>query len=511
MTGGPRRKCPVCEQVMPALVCPKDRMSTLLLDAPVYDVPAPALGQVLVGRYEVREPIGQGGYGRVYRARHLGTGQDIALKILRVPPEEDASFAVQRFFLEARATSGLTHPNTVRVFDFGQDDEGRVFLAMELLAGRTLREELRVRKGRGTRFSDAEVVQIGVAITKSLSEAHEHGLVHRDLKPDNIFLHRVAGDDPVVKVLDFGIAKLGTGHRHTLSSDTSVPGTPAYMAPEHALNQAVDGRTDLYALGVVLYQLITLELPYQAPSDPQTLYMHAYEAVPDPRQQVAVAAGLAEVVMKAMQKRPEARFDDAVSMRTALAGALSQRVRVAGAVPAPARPAEMVAVMNTAPVETLQPGLRSGPPWAWLGLAAAVMAGLLAVWALAWPRPSEPQPGASVAAASGAAPDRVPVETPTRPVVASPSPVAPAAPEAEAAPAAQEAVPAPAAREAEPAAPAATASTPARASKRSGRRAPRAVNPPAEPKTTAATPAPPPSSPGKDVLNMRLEELLEQP
>ncbi|MCA9555367.1 MAG: serine/threonine protein kinase, partial [Myxococcales bacterium] len=232
--GAVRRRCPVCEQVMAEAVCPRDRMATLLVDAPVHAAPALTRGEVLAGRYEILEPIGQGGYGHVYRARHLGTGQDVAVKLLRVPAEEDGAFAVQRFFLEARVTSGLTHPNTVRVFDFGQDDAGRVFLVMELLFGRTLREELRVRKARGQRFSDPEVVQIGAAITRSLAEAHEQGLVHRDLKPDNVFLHQVAGDDPVVKVLDFGIAKLGTGHRHTLSSDTSVPGTPAYMSPEHA-------------------------------------------------------------------------------------------------------------------------------------------------------------------------------------------------------------------------------------------------------------------------------------
>ncbi|CAN0584691.1 unnamed protein product, partial [Laminaria digitata] len=185
MTEGPQRKCPVCEQVMLDPVCPEDRMATLLLHLPVHDVPAPKPSEVLLGRYEVKEPIGQGGYGRVYRARHLGTGQDIALKILTVPAEEDGAFAVQRFFLEARATSGLTHPNTVRVFDFGQDDQGRIFLAMELLAGRTLREELRLRKARDQVFSEAEVVQIAVAITKSLSEAPEHGLVPRDPKPDN--------------------------------------------------------------------------------------------------------------------------------------------------------------------------------------------------------------------------------------------------------------------------------------------------------------------------------------
>ncbi len=483
MTAGLPRKCPLCERTMSELVCPQDRMATLLVSGPSHTLDPPKTGDVLADRYEVRDRIGQGGYGWVYRARHLGTGHDIALKVLKVPPDEDGAFAVQRFFLEARVTSGLTHPNTVRVFDFGQDDTGCVFLAMELLAGRTLREELRVRKARGTRFTDAEIVQIGVSVTKSLSEAHEQGLVHRDLKPDNIFLHRVAGDDPVVKVLDFGIAKLGDGHQHTLSSDTSVPGTPAYMAPEHALNLQVDGRTDLYALAVVLYQLATLELPFQAASDPQTLYMHAYGDVPDPRSVCDVGDALAHVIMGAMQKKPEARPSDARAMRGALSDCLSAGSGLGSdrITPAPSQRLEVLA-MATAPVDILGP---RSPQWGW----ALAGAGLLAV-ALAWLalRPqSTPESYVAPAAPARAA---VPVVTPRKSTVREPKPAV---------------VPAVISEDA------VKVALPVKKKKvRRKRRRPR-VRPAKAPEAVADKPPPAPKNKDKeDVLNMRLEDLLEQ-
>lgn len=477
MTTGSERKCPLCERKMFEAVCPEDRMATLLVHGPTQAIDPPRSGDVLAGRYEVRDRIGQGGYGWVYRARHLGTGHDIALKILKVPPEEDGAFAVQRFFLEARVTSGLTHPNTVQVFDFGQDDSGCVFLAMELLAGRTLREELRVRKARGTRFSDAEIVQIGVSITKSLSEAHEQGLVHRDLKPDNVFLHRVAGDDPVVKVLDFGIAKLGSGHEHTLSSDTSVPGTPAYMAPEHALNLQVDGRTDLYALGVVLYQLATLELPFQAASDPQTLYMQAYGDVPDPRAVCDVGGALAHVIMGAMQKKPEARPENARAMRLALSECLvsgsglgSDRIT-----PAPSRRVE-AQPMATAPIDVIRPRTSQ---WGWplAGAGLLIAAGLW--FAL---RPQTPESS---------------IEPPVPVIVAAPLPSDPIEPQ----PALVEVAPT-IVQPVDAGLVAAPKKKRVRVRRRRAkvRRAAPATSPPA-----------PKNEDKEDVLNMRLEDLLEQP
>jgi serine/threonine-protein kinase len=316
-------------------------MATLLAESSLARAAQPRPGDIIAERYQIEEPIGHGGYGQVFRARHLGTGQDVAVKVL-TPQGGDETFSIKRFFLEARVTSGLKHANTIKVFDFGQEDSGLVYLAMELLSGCTLRQELRERRNEGRPFTEKEAIEIGVAITRSLGEAHAAGLVHRDLKPDNVFLHKAGDDDAHIKVLDFGIVKLGDG-QHTLSSTTSVPGTPAYMSPEHALNQNVDGRSDLYSLGVILYQLVTLDLPFRGESDPQTLYLHAYHPVPDliANAKTALSQAFAETVTIALAKRPDDRFRDAREMREALKACLdptSQPSRPSRRLPANPQP-----------------------------------------------------------------------------------------------------------------------------------------------------------------------------
>ncbi|MCK6552093.1 serine/threonine protein kinase, partial [Myxococcota bacterium] len=292
-------------------------MATLLASAPPSHAPLPQPGQVVAKRYELVSLIGRGGHGQIFSARHLGTGQTVALKILLPPADADEDFAIKRFFLEARATSGLSHPNTVRVFDFGQEDSGLVYLALELLTGQTLRQALRHRKNEGRVFTEREAIELALPITRSLAEAHAAKIVHRDLKPDNVFLHQVVGDEPVVKVLDFGIAKLGS---NTLSTPTSVPGTPAYMSPEQVLGGDVDGRSDLYSLGVILFQLVTGELPFRGPSDPETLYMHAYQAPPDVRAlaKTPLSDAFVRVIRRALEKDPTRRFADARELREAL-------------------------------------------------------------------------------------------------------------------------------------------------------------------------------------------------
>src|SRR5262245_25642275 len=325
-------------------------MATLLAETSFSRAAQPRVGDVIAERYQIEEPIGQGGYGQVFRARHLGTGQDVAIKVL-IPQGGDETFTIKRFFLEARVTSGLKHPNTIKVFDFGQEDSGLVYLAMELLAGCTLREDLRARRKEQRPFTEKEAVELAIAVTRSLGEAHAAGLVHRDLKPDNIFLHRAGEDDePTIKVLDFGIVKLGDG-QHTLSSTTSVPGTPAYMSPEHALNQNVDGRADLYSLGVILYQMVTLELPFRGESDPQTLYMHAFQPVPDvaTHARTPISDDLARNISIVLSKRPDDRFRDAREMRDALRACLDPSF-------APSRPSRRLAptsqTLDGAPMNT---------------------------------------------------------------------------------------------------------------------------------------------------------------
>ncbi|MSQ85050.1 MAG: serine/threonine protein kinase [Myxococcales bacterium] len=315
------RFCPLCDTGSDSGQCPVDGMATLLRRPPSFDVATIGSGLVIGGRYVVRGELGRGGFGAVFRCQHTGTGQDVAVKVLAVADAGPEMLA--RFFREARVTAGLKHPNTIRVFDFGQDDNGLVFLAMELLAGHALADELRARKHAGRAFAEREACEIAIAVLRSLAEAHSVGLVHRDLKPHNIFLHQVAGDDPVVKVLDFGIAK---SEGSAMTQTGAVLGTPAYMSAEQAQSLPVDARSDLYSLAVVLWELVTGALPFSGQTPVQTLYMHAFTPLPPlgPLARERLSPPFVAVIEKALQKQPADRFADAAEMRTALATALGR-------------------------------------------------------------------------------------------------------------------------------------------------------------------------------------------
>lgn len=350
------RRCPRCDRLTDEPLCPADRTVTLLARAPASA--ELELGQI-VARYELEQIIGRGGFGAVYRARHLGTGQHVALKVLS---RQEDDIATKRFFQEAQATSRLRHPNTIRVFDFGQDEGGRLYLAMELLSGRTLRQAMRERQHTAQVFSEREAAEIGVAILKSLAEAHREGLVHRDIKPDNIFLHQLVDEDPVVKVLDFGIAKLRDAQQ-ALTSQSAVPGTPTFMSPEHALNRDLDGRSDLYSLGVLLFLLVAARAPFRAEGALQTLYMHVHLPVPDLAKvaRTPVTPHFVGVVRRALQKSPEDRFASARDMRAELERCLDDgwlRSSTSSGVAIPSlnlRFAQIVPVADGAAAEAPQP------------------------------------------------------------------------------------------------------------------------------------------------------------
>ncbi|MCK6551955.1 serine/threonine protein kinase, partial [Myxococcota bacterium] len=324
------RRCPICEHVTELALCPEHGMATLLVDAPSPSISDIVPGFVIGGRYVVQRLLGKGGYGAVFEARHTGTGQGVAVKTLAPGLEADDA-ALRRFFLEARVTSGLKHPNTVRVFDFGQDDSGLLYLAMELLTGHTLRDVLKQRLREGRVFTEREAIEIGAAITRSLAEAHAAGLVHRDLKADNVFLHHVEGDDPVIKVLDFGIVKLAN-HSLTIGSDAAIPGTPAYMSPEQVSKRAeVDGRSDLYALGVLLFNLVTGTVPFKGNDVLQILWSHVHEPAPDVRDhaKTPVSDAFAAVVARCLAKSPADRPADARTLRAELVACLGDASRAA--------------------------------------------------------------------------------------------------------------------------------------------------------------------------------------
>lgn len=309
------RLCPMCGNRTEEARCPHDGTATLVLaqnpDSRLVE------GTEVNGRYRVGGIIGQGGFGAVYRATSLATGQAIAIKVLGVSLDSDESELIQRFFAEAQITASLKHPNTIRVFDFGQTEGGALYIAMELLSGQALNDLLRERKKAGTALTQAETLNIASQTLRSLTEAHMKGLVHRDLKPHNIFLNDVPGDDPVVKVLDFGIAKrLGSN----LTGTGQAFGTPTYMSPEQAQNRPIDARSDLYSLAVVLYQCIAGACPFEGDNPLAVLLSHVTDEPPDLYERAAhpVSREFADAITRALAKDPDERFAGAVQMRKAL-------------------------------------------------------------------------------------------------------------------------------------------------------------------------------------------------
>ncbi len=309
------RLCPKCGKRSEEARCPDDGTATLVLAAnPDSRLP---LGTEVNGRYRIREMIGQGGFGAVYRATSIATEQDMAIKLLAVTLDGDDSDMIQRFFAEAQITASLKHPNTIRVFDFGQTEGGALYIAMELLSGQPLNEMLRDRTREGRVMTEEEAINIGVQTLRSLAEAHLANLVHRDLKPHNLFLHDVEGDDPVVKVLDFGIAKkLGSN----LTGTGKAFGTPSYMSPEQAQNKAIDRRSDLYSLGCVLFQLVAGKPPFDGENPLSVLLSHVTDAPPDLRMVAGtpVSEPFVRVIERALSKDPNGRFATAIEMRQAL-------------------------------------------------------------------------------------------------------------------------------------------------------------------------------------------------
>lgn len=324
------RLCPKCGKKTEEARCPDDGTATLVLaqnpDARLTE------GTEVNGRYRIDKMIGQGGFGAVYKAKNIATDQDMAIKLLAVSLDSDDSDVIQRFFAEAQVTAALKHPNTIRVFDFGQTEGGALYIAMELLSGRPLNEELKLRSAGGELLSEDEIITIGVQSLRSLAEAHAANLVHRDLKPHNIFLHEVEGDDPVVKVLDFGIAKrLGSN----LTGTGKAFGTPTYMSPEQAQNKNVDRRSDLYSLGCVLYQCAAGQPPFDGDNPLAVLMAHVTQPPPDLRQiaRTPLSEGFVRVIEKALAKNPDDRFATAMEMRQALEacrGTATENLRATG-------------------------------------------------------------------------------------------------------------------------------------------------------------------------------------
>ncbi|MBM4346132.1 MAG: protein kinase, partial [Deltaproteobacteria bacterium] len=312
-----QRTCQTCNRQTDQLTCPHDGTPTVVPDHTI----SALVGQVVGGRYLVTKLIGEGGFGAVYEAQHQGTGDLVAIKVLRTEQAGSAEM-VGRFQQEAAVTASLKQPHTVRVFDFGQTPAGDLYLAMEFLDGHTLTDIATRQAPMGYQ----RATHIAVQVLKSLAEAHARGLVHRDLKPDNIFVQNVFGEEDFVKVLDFGIAKSLSVSGQSRTATGVIIGTPPYMSPEQARGSGVDTRTDLYALGCILYELLTGEVPFAAESAMDTLIQRITQ--PPPRAFGACRAptprAVCDVVHTLMATDPAHRYDKAQDVIVALQGAAAQ-------------------------------------------------------------------------------------------------------------------------------------------------------------------------------------------
>jgi serine/threonine-protein kinase len=281
------------------------------------------VGKTLPGGHHILDLISVGGMGRVYRAQQSALGRTVAVKIIHPHLLSDENSAL-RFMTEARAASQLNHPNSVAVFDFGRTEDGQPYLVMEFLRGKDL---ARVSHEEGP-LSFGRIVDVLRQVLAALGEAHDLGIVHRDLKPENVILEPLRRGGDFVKVVDFGLAKLRADAQapSNVTSPGIVCGTPDYMAPEQGRGDAIDGRSDLYSVGVMLFQLLTGRLPYEADSPTQVVMMHLTIPVPDPRQvapERAIPEPLVAVVFRAMAKDSRDRYHDAAEFAEALRSALA--------------------------------------------------------------------------------------------------------------------------------------------------------------------------------------------
>jgi len=277
----------------------------------------PLIGRVVADKYRVLDLVAQGGMGRIYRAEQTPLGRIVALKILRPRQSFESGDDTwrKRFLLEAATCARLTHPNTVTLFDYGQIQLGSrttFFMVMEFVQGRTLADVLRAEGA----FQPRRALHITAEICRSLSEAHQSGIVHRDLKPGNVMLVR-RDDGETVKVLDFGVAKVLEEDQESLTQADSVVGSPRYMSPEQIRHLDLDGRSDLYSLGVLLYLMLSGQVPFARDSSVGTLMAHLTEPVPSIRERTGrvVPDPVEGIVRRCLEKNPKDRYPNASALR----------------------------------------------------------------------------------------------------------------------------------------------------------------------------------------------------
>ncbi len=279
----------------------------------------PLIGRTIGGAYVVLDLIGVGGMGRVYRAEQRMLGRTVAIKVIHPHLLSDEQ-SLARFYTEARAASRLNHPNSVSIIDFGRTDDGILYLVMEYLNGKDL---ARLMHEDGP-LPFARICDVIVGVLAALGEAHALDVIHRDLKPENVIVERMRGGSDLIKVVDFGLAKLlgaSRANNRSITSPGLVCGTPDYMSPEQGRGEDVDARGDLYAVGVVLFELLTEKLPFIADTPTNVVLRHIQDPIPDPREVAPhrhIPSTLVEVVMKALAKKPADRYQNAEEMADAM-------------------------------------------------------------------------------------------------------------------------------------------------------------------------------------------------
>ncbi|MBK8252669.1 MAG: serine/threonine protein kinase [Polyangiaceae bacterium] len=278
----------------------------------------PYIGTTFDHRYKIEELLGEGGMGFVYRARHKVIGKKVAIKVLRADLARDKEIT-ERFQQEARSASSIGNPHIIDISDFGDLPDGSTYFVMEFLDGKSLASIIDSK----VPLTVDRICHITSQIADGLAAAHAGGIVHRDLKPDNIFLITRAPDKDFVKILDFGIAKV-TGDASTkLTKAGAVFGTPHYMSPEQAAGAPIDHRTDIYSLGVIMYEMMSGQLPFNADNFMGILTQHMYKApvpiralVPlQDRPQVECPPTLEAVILKCMSKKPEQRYQSMIELQ----------------------------------------------------------------------------------------------------------------------------------------------------------------------------------------------------
>ncbi len=280
------------------------------------------VGKTIDGRYHIVKEIGTGGMGRVYLAEHIHIRRNVALKLLHPVLTQFAEVG-ERFAREAVAIGRINHPNCVGVSDFGALEDGSLYLVMDYLEGKSLGDLMEDEPV----VSPLRALRIGRHILRGLGHAHDVGIVHRDIKPDNIVLIEQDGDPEFAKILDFGIAKIiGDAEQDSglrpLTQTGMAFGTPTYMSPEQAAGNPVDGRSDLYSLSVVLYEMIAGRPPFVADDKLEVLGMHRSSTVP-PIEEIEIPDAIERVIRKGLEKDPAARYADAAEYIDALDGCLS--------------------------------------------------------------------------------------------------------------------------------------------------------------------------------------------